>query len=698
MKAIYLICGGRRPGRFVRGMRAFCALSAVAAVSSLQAAEFFVSPDGDDSAPGTFMKPFATIVRARDAVRDSRTPRSRATVYLRGGEYNVRKPLVLSFADSGTAGAPVTYRAWKDETPVLTGGFAIPPAAWHPADDSRLPETSKGKVWCADVSSLGANALATDAPCGYDIRNPKFLIRSLFLDGKRLTPARHPNEGFIWIDKVVDWKKRVFSADVGEFSRWTRENAPDLEALGYWRFLWGDQTLPITADAKTRTFTVGDASQWSDANALKKRPFYLQNALAALDAPGEWHLDREKKRLFVYSEARPSGRYVLSVAGESLVVARNLTNARFEGIVFMCGRHHGIELDDAEDVTFAGCVVRDFGGHGIVVRRGRDVTVKGCVFHTFGHCAMTMEGGDRRKVEDSGITVEANDVSDTGLAMRTYTPGVWADGCGHRIVRNHFHDIPSSAMRLNGNEFFVASNLVERVVLESDDQGAVDMWGDPTYRGSRFVHNIWRNIGRVGSLVACGQTGIRFDDAICGNLVYGNRFENCSKGHFGAVQIHGGRGNAIRNNVFSACDKGVTFYSGWPLKRWRAYLDSEKTKNRIAAVDGETYRAKYPEWAGIRDAPQRNFIENNVFVGVKHATWGKADIAEKAFRENPVSETVMKGNVSFDAMPADFSGIAGFAPLPPESAIGPGADTALAAAMRKDACVSGAEAQAKKSK
>ena len=131
MKAIYLICGGRRPGRFVRGMRAFCALSAVAAVSSLQAAEFFVSPDGDDSAPGTFMKPFATIVRARDAVRDSRTPRSRATVYLRGGEYNVRKPLVLSFADSGTAGAPVTYRAWKDETPVLTGGFAIPPAAWQ---------------------------------------------------------------------------------------------------------------------------------------------------------------------------------------------------------------------------------------------------------------------------------------------------------------------------------------------------------------------------------------------------------------------------------------------------------------------------------------------------------------------------------------------------------------------------------------
>jgi hypothetical protein len=148
--------------------------------------------------------------------------------------------------------------------------------------------------------------------------------------------------------------------------------------------------------------------------------------------------------------------------------------------------------------------------------------------------------------------------------------------------------------------------------------------------------------------------------------------------------------------VFSACDKGVTFYCGWPLKRWRAYLDSEKTKNRIAAVDGDTYRAKYPDWAGIRDAPQRNFIENNVFVGVKHATWGKADIAEKSFRENPVGETVMKGNVSLDAMPPDFSSIPGFALLPPESAIGPGADSALAAAMRKDVRVSGAETRSQR--
>ena len=106
-------------------------------------------------------------------------------------------------------------------------------------------------------------------------------------------------------------------------------------------------------------------------------------------------------------------------------------------------------------------------------------------------------------------------------------------GCGHRIVRNDFHDLPSSAVRIGGNEHLFASNLVERVVQESDDQGAVDMWGNPTYRGNKFIHNIFRDVGCGGAFVRCGQGGIRFDDSISGNLVYGNRFDNCSRAHFG---------------------------------------------------------------------------------------------------------------------------------------------------------------------
>ncbi len=33
------------------------------------------------------------------------------------------------------------------------------------------------------------------------------------------------------------------------------------------------------------------------------------------------------------------------------------------------------------------------------------------------------------------------------------------------------------------------------VVTESDDQGAIDMWGDPTYRGNIFRYNYIHDVG-----------------------------------------------------------------------------------------------------------------------------------------------------------------------------------------------------------
>ena len=74
------------------------------------------------------------------------------------------------------------------------------------------------------------------------------------------------------------------------------------------------------------------------------------------------------------------------------------------------------------------------------------------------------------------------------------------------------------AINLGGNEHLVELNEAHHVVQESDDQGAVDMFGNPTFRGNVFRYNFWHHIG---SGVACGQGGIRLDDAISGVLMYG---------------------------------------------------------------------------------------------------------------------------------------------------------------------------------
>ena len=650
-------------------------------VAAAAPCEFFVSPTGDDSAAGTFAAPFATPARASAAVRalkkSGALPNGGVVVWLRGGTYPMRAVWALGKEDSGAPGAPVAYRAWKDERPVLSGGWTVPSSAWRKADDPRIPAAARGKVWAADVKALGYDGLEPDGPCGFMIPNAKFRILSLYRNGKPLTLARHPDKGFLPITEVIDATNRVFTADLGDFARWAPAVAPDLQALGYWKYLWADQTVPVTVDPAARTITIRLVDKWNFPK--KGAPLYLQNALGALDAPGEWFLDRAAGVLYLRppaDEEPGASTYELARAAHTLLDVKGVSHVRFEGIVIRTGRHHGVVMSNLKDVSFEGCVVRDFGGTGFFMHGADGCTVRGNVFHTFGHKAMEISGGDRRTFRESGTTVEANDVSDTGHAMRTYSTGMSINGYGLKVVRNRLHDLPSSAFGVGGNEHLVASNMVERVVMESDDQGGVDMWGDPTCRGNRFVHNIWRNIGCGGEYVKCGQAGIRFDDAISGNIVYGNRFDNCSRGHFGGVQIHAGRDNVVRNNLFTRCRYAVSF-SEWSMKRWREYFDRPDTKRYIAAVDalGAAFLAKYPEFATTVDTPMNDTIERNIFVGGESLFFRKAAAAK------------VDGNVCLDRLPTDMSSVTGFDPLPPESAIGPCGDSMLGRALASDAAV-----------
>ena len=649
---------------------AFCTMAAQV--------EFFVSPTGDDSAAGTFEAPFATPARASAAVHDIKKsgtlPNGGVVVWLRGGTYPMRAAWVFGKDDSGTPDASISYRAWKDERPVLSGGWTVPASAWRKADDPRIPATAHGKVWAADVKSLGFDALDPDAPCGFGLPNAQFRILSLYRNGSLLTLARHPDKGFLPITSVIDATNRIFTADLGDFARWSPSVAPDLQALGYWKYLWADQTVPVSVDPAARTITIRLVDQWNFPK--KDAPLYLQNALGALDAPGEWFLDRAAGVLYLRppADADPGkDRYELSRAVHPLLQVKDASHIRFEGLVFRTGRHHGVVMNGVTDVAFEGCVVRDFGGTGFLMYGANGCTVRGNVFHTFGHKAVELGGGDRRAFKTSGTVVEANDVSDTGHAMHTYSTGMAISGYGMTVVRNRLHNLPSSAFGVGGNEHLIASNLVENVVLESDDQGGVDMWGDPTCRGNRFIHNIWRDIGGGGEYMKCGQAGIRFDDAISGNFVYGNRFDNCSRGQFGGVQIHGGRDNVIRNNLFTRCRYGVSF-TEWTMKYWREYFERPTTRKWIADVDahGAALLAKYPEFATTVDTPMNDTVEFNIFVG-----------GESLFR-NKAAAAKVQGNVSLEKVPDNLASVPGFDPLPPENIIGPGEDALLKRARAAD--------------
>jgi hypothetical protein len=98
-----------------------------ALVSPVFARDVYVSPSGDDANPGTLKKPFATLQRAQQAVRQRP-----GRVFLRGGTYYLPETLVFTARDSGTKDAPVVYQNYQAEQPVVSGGVRLGNLDWRP--------------------------------------------------------------------------------------------------------------------------------------------------------------------------------------------------------------------------------------------------------------------------------------------------------------------------------------------------------------------------------------------------------------------------------------------------------------------------------------------------------------------------------------------------------------------------------------
>lgn len=202
-------------------------------------------------------------------------------------------------------------------------------------------------------------------------------------------------------------------------------------------------------------------------------------------------------------------------------------------------------------------------------------------------------------------------IYDFGRIDRTYTPAIQLEGVGNRVAHNLMYRGPSSAMRIEGNDHLIEWNKVHSMVQESDDQGAMEMFGNPTYRGVVFRHNLFHQVGKTGTEKSVhGQAAIRFDDAISGMLVYGNVFYRSANGKFGAIQINSGRDNVIDNNLFIDCKHGISggWYSGNHV--WKSIAAGT---NRFLYHQTPLYRQRYPEMATMMDDPGINRIWRNIF-------------------------------------------------------------------------------------
>ena len=252
-------------------------------------AVFYVAPAGDDAWSGRRAEPnaarsdgpFATLPRARDEIRRLKQagplPAGGVTVYLAGGLYPLASTLEMTAADSGTADAPVVYRAAAGQRPVILGGRTI--TGFKPY---------KGQILQADLAGQGFQGVH---------------FRQLFFDGRRQHLARYPNfdannpygGGWAYADgkpvpmyqDVPGESRRQLTYKPADARSWAHPE--EVEVFVFPRYNWWNNIVRIKSiDPQQRRVTLaGDCS-------YPIRPgdrYYVQNALEELDAPGEWYLD-----------------------------------------------------------------------------------------------------------------------------------------------------------------------------------------------------------------------------------------------------------------------------------------------------------------------------------------------------------------------------------------------------------------------
>ena len=592
-----------------------------------------VAPGGDDGGLGTADKPFESLERARDEIRAIRQkgglPKGGVSVQVHGGEYVISKTFNLTSEDSGNDGAPVCYSGAPGEKVLFRGGVRL--SGWKQLTDPNLhpllPRESLGKVWFVNLKSVGLTNPIPLKLGGFSSGNgfKTHPAHELFFNGQAMQLARGPNEGFLHIADVVvkdgtqgydrkGSKAGIFTYQGDLPSKWAAE--PDLLLYGYWFWDWADSYERVASvDPEKRVITL--AKPWHNYGFSIGAPFYAYNALSELDAPGEWYLDRAEGRVLMYPPADPTGATVeFSTFAAAMVNMDNVSHVHFEGLTWELGSADAVLVRGGENCLFAGCTIRRFAGNAIEIHDGSNQGLLSCDIHSMGRGGVTMSGGNRKTLGSGGNFIENCDIHDLSRIDHTYTPAIILDGVGNRVRHNRLHDILSSAIRLEGNNHTVEYNEIYNVVTESDDQGGIDMFGNPTYRGNVVRYNYWHHIGNwrgAGEQPKCGQCAIRLDDAICGTLIHGNIFERCSAGKlgFGGVQIHGGKDNIIENNLFVHCAAMVSC-SPWDTNRWQGFV---KTVLNNRAIDRELYLQTYPELATLMSNANLNHVRNNRAIG-----------------------------------------------------------------------------------